>query len=298
MIMDKDTPSRVINSIGQENLEYKKYFEDPTEGIKPVKETEQVEIIQNPQGKWEKRTNTVNYNLTTNSESRQNEHDFYINQTKDLEEVSSVADQALLNIISDINTHKQLIISTITTAVNAGCASTVDPEVDPAPGGVVIGIGMTVYGDYAGIKKYEGLDDYNSDLPFKSDQEVSLTQSRVGKGYRTLYELNSEKATDYGIYETLTGAATTTAPAGLNTTTTCVGATTTIVSIAASISALRAQINDSQLNASNDIKTKKTESELFDWGYGNTEVRINEQISTNQSVITGINNNVGLFTTT
>jgi hypothetical protein len=297
MIMDKDTPNRVINSIGQENLQYRKFFEDPTEGILPVKETEQVEIIQNPQGKWEKRTNIINYNQTGNAESRQNEHNFYKNQKKDLEEVASVADQALLNIISDINTHKQLIVSTITTAVNAGCASTVDPEVNPAPGGVVIGIGMTVYGDYAGIKKYEGLDDYSSDSPFKSDQEVSLTQSTVGKGYRTLYELNSEKATDYGIYETLTGAATTTAPVGFNTTT-CVGATATIVSIAASISALRAQINDSQINASNDVKTKKTESELFDWGYGSTEHQINSQISTNQGVITGINNNVGLFTTT
>lgn len=295
--MDKDTPSRVINSIGQENLEYKKYFEDPTEGIKPVKETEQVEIIQNPQGKWEKRTNTVNYNLTTNSESRQNEHDFYINQTKDLEEVSSVADQALLNIISDVNTYKQLIVSTINTAVSAGCSADIS-NADAAPGGVIIGIGSDVYGDYGGIKRYEGLDDYNSDIPFKSDQEVSLTQSTVGKGYRTLYELNSQKATNYGKYRTLTGIGTTTPdPPGFNPLT-CTDALASIVSIAASISALRAEINDSQINASNDIKTKKTESELFVWGYGNTEVRINEQISTNQGVITGINNNVGLFTTT
>ena len=294
--MDKDTPSRVINSIGEENLQYRKFFENPTEGIEPVKETEQVEVIQNPQGKWEKRTNTVNYNQTGNTESRQNEHNFYKNQKKDLEEIASVADQSLLNIISDVNTYKQLIISTINTAVSAGCASTINAT-NAAPGGVTIGIGSDVYGDYGGIKRYEGLDDYGSDSPFKSDQEVSLTQSTVGKGYRTLYELNSSKATNYGKYQTITGAAATTAPIGFNTTT-CTDATATIVSIAASISALRAQINDSQINASNDVKTKKTESELFDWGYGSTENQINSQISSNQSVISSINSNVGLFTTT
>lgn len=294
--MDKDTPSRVINSIGQENLEYKKYFEDPTEGIEPVKETEQVEVIQNPQGKWEKRTTTVNYNQTTNSESRQNEHDFYKKQKNDLEEMASVSDQSLLNIISDINTNKQLIISTINAAVSAGCSSIISPA-DAAPGGVTIGIGSDVYGDYGGIKKYEGLDDYNSDVPFKSDQEQTLTQSTVGKGYRTLYELNSDKATNYGKYRTLTGLAATFAPFGFDPVV-CTDALTTIAGIAATISALRSQINDNRINASNDIKKKKTESELFDWGYGSTENNINSQISTNQGVISGINNNVGLFTTT
>lgn len=293
--MNNDTPARVINSIGEENFNHKKFFENPTEGISPVKETEQIEVVRNEQGKWEKRTSTINYDQTSNSESREIEHNFYKQQKNDLEEMASVADEALLNIISDINTNKQLIISTINTAVSAGCASTINAT-NAAPGGVTIGIGSDVYGDYAGIKKYEGLDDYGSDSPFKSDQEQSLTQSTLGKGYRTLYEINSQKATNYGKYRTITGAAATTAPIGFNTAT-CSSAVSTIVSIAADISNLRSQINDSQINASNDIKTKKTESELFDWGYGSSGNQINSQISKNQGVINSINSNVGLFRT-
>lgn len=291
MIMDKDTPLRIITAIGQENLEIRKFGEDPTEGIQPVKEAEQTEVIQNSKGRWEKRTNKIDYNFKTNQESRTDEEGFYSQQVSDMEEMASVSDNALLDIITQINAKKQEIIGIINIAVSIGCSGILTAT-DANPGGVVIGIGSDVYSDYAYIESFSGMNDYNAPGPFGTLNKSELDSSSVGKGYNTNYQINSEDGTLYGKFRIITGLSTTGASIS-----TCVGYAASINALGEEIGELRGQINGDLISSTNTIKNKKTESEMFVWSYKSTDTSLNEQKDSNQSIINTINSNVGLYTT-
>lgn len=289
--MDKDTPLRIITAIGQENLEIRKFGEDPTEGIQPVKEAEQTEVIQNSKGRWEKRTNKIDYNFKTNQESRTDEEGFYSQQVSDMEEMASVSDNALLDIITQINAKKQEIIGIINIAVSIGCSGILTAT-DANPGGVVIGIGSDVYSDYAYIESFSGMNDYNAPGPFGTLNKSELDSSSVGKGYNTNYQINSEDGTLYGKFRIITGLSTTGASIS-----TCVGYAASINALGEEIGELRGQINGDLISSTNTIKNKKTESEMFVWSYKSTDTSLNEQKDSNQSIINTINSNVGLYTT-
>jgi hypothetical protein len=291
MIMDKDTPLRLVNSIGEENLEIRKFGEDPTEGIQPVKETDEVEVIQNSQGRWEKRTNKVNYNFKTNQESRTDEEAFYSQQVSDMEEMGAVSDNALLDAITQINAKKQEIIGIINVAVSIGCSGILTAT-DANPGGVIIGIGSDVYSDYAYTESFSGMNNYNAPGPFGELSKSELNSSSVGKGYETKYQINSEDGTLYGKFRTITGLSTTGASIA-----TCVGYAASINALGEEIGELRTQIDNDLISSTNSIKKKKTESEMFVWSYRSTDTSLNEQKDSNQSIINTINSNVGLYTT-
>lgn len=291
MIMDKDTPLRIINSLGVENLELRKFDEDPTSGVQPVKEFDAEEVVRAPNGKWEKRTVPTNYNLKTNQESRSDEEASYSQQVSDMEEMGAVSDNALLNVITQINAKKQEIIGIINVAVSIGCSGILTAT-DANPGGVVIGIGSDVYSDYAYIESFSGMNDYNADGPFGTLNKSELTSSSSGKGYNTNYEINSENGTLYGKFRIITGLSTTGASIS-----TCVGYAASINSLGEEIGELRGQINGDLISSTNSIKKKKTESEMFVWSYRSTSSSLEEQKNSNQSVINTVNSNVGLYTT-
>ena len=121
MTMDNDTPLRLNISLGEENVELRKFFEDSIDGIKPVTVAIQTSIIRDTEsGRWRSISTEVNYNQKLNLEAREAEHDYYKQQIKDIEEIVSVADRALFNITNDINTLKNQLQEQINQADSYG----------------------------------------------------------------------------------------------------------------------------------------------------------------------------------
>ena len=290
MTMDPDTPLRLNLSLGEENVELKRFFEESVNGIKPVKVAIQTSVIRDPEtGRWSSISTEVNYNQKLNLEAREDEHNYYKQQIKDIEEIVSVADRALFNITNDINTLKNQLQEQINQAVSFGCSFTAQPENRE---------------DYLAIKRYEGLDDYEGE-PFSADLERVMTETGkngIGKGYRTVYEADSDKGGLIGIAHVLRD------PGGVMTdittvprfvpSTVCDDFIAGIATFQPAIDALRALINPAQISVANQLKDKKTEAEVISWGYGNSAVEMKERIQSNVDIVETLNANVGLFRTT
>jgi len=209
-------------------------------------------------------------------------------QIKDIEEIVSVADRALFNITNDINTLKNQLQEQINQAVSFGCSFTAQPENRE---------------DYLAVKRYEGLDDYEGE-PFSADLETVMTETGkngIGKGYRTVYEEDSDKGGLIGTAFTLRD------PGGIMTdlttvprfvpSTVCDDFIAGIATFQPAIDALRALINTAQIGVANQLKDKKTEAEVISWGYGNSAVEMKERIQANVDILETLNANVGLFRT-
>lgn len=287
MTMDPDTPLRLNLSLGEENVELRKFFEDSVDAIKPVKVAIQTSVIRDPEtGRWSSISTEVNYNQKLNQEAREDEHNYYKQQIKDFEEIAGVADRAIFNITNDINTLKNQLQEQINQAIGYGCSHIASSN---------------NYEDYLAIKRYEGLDDYEGE-PFSDDVEEVMTENRIGKGYRTVYEADSvENGGLIGIIRTLRD------PGGTMTDITtvprfvpdpvCDDFIAGIATFQPAIDALRALINTAQINVANQLKDKKTEAEVISWGYGNSAVEMRERIQSNVNILETLNENVGLFRT-
>ena len=285
--MDPDTPLRLNLSLGEENVELRKFFEDSVDAIKPVKVAIQTSVIRDPEtGRWSSISTEVNYNQKLNQEAREDEHNYYKQQIKDFEEIAGVADRAIFNITNDINTLKNQLQEQINQAIGYGCSHIASSN---------------NYEDYLAIKRYEGLDDYEGE-PFSDDVEEVMTENRIGKGYRTVYEADSvENGGLIGIIRTLRD------PGGTMTDITtvprfvpdpvCDDFIAGIATFQPAIDALRALINTAQINVANQLKDKKTEAEIISWGYGNSAVEMRERIQSNVNILETLNANVGLFRT-
>lgn len=285
--MDPDTPLRLNLSLGEENVELRKFFEDSVDAIKPVKVAIQTSVIRDPEtGRWSSISTEVNYNQKLNQEAREDEHNYYKQQIKDFEEIAGVADRAIFNITNDINTLKNQLQEQINQAIGYGCSHIASSN---------------NYEDYLAIKRYEGLDDYEGE-PFSDDVEEVMTENRIGKGYRTVYEADSvENGGLIGIIRTLRD------PGGTMTDITtvprfvpdpvCDDFIAGIATFQPAIDALRALINTAQINVANQLKDKKTEAEVISWGYGNSAVEMRERIQSNVNILETLNENVGLFRT-
>lgn len=286
MTMDPDTPLRLNLSLGEENVELRKFFEDSVDAIKPVKVAIQTSVIRDPEtGRWSSISTEVNYNQKLNQEAREDEHNYYKQQIKDFEEIAGVADRAIFNITNDINTLKNQLQEQINQAIGYGCSHIASSN---------------NYEDYLAIKRYEGLDDYEGE-PFSDDVEEVMTENRIGKGYRTVYEADSDKGQLIGLIRTLRD------PGGTMTDITtvprfvpdpvCDDFIAGIATFQPAIDALRALINTAQINVANQLKDKKTEAEIISWGYGNSAVEMRERIQSNVNILETLNANVGLFRT-
>ena len=287
MTMDPDTPLRLNLSLGEENVELRKFFEDSAKGIEPVKVAIQTSIIRDPEtGRWSSISTEVNYNQKLNQEAREDEHNYYKQQIEDFEEIAGVADREIFNLVTDINTLKTQLQEQINLAVGYGCSHIASSN---------------NYEDYLAIKRYEGLDDYEGE-PFSDDVEEVMTENRIGKGYRTVYEADSDKGQLIGLIRTLRD------PGGTMTDITtvprfvpdpvCDDFIAGIATFQPAIDALQALVNSAQIVVANQLKDKKTESEIISWGYGNSDVVMREIIQSNVDIVETINANVGLFRTT
>lgn len=287
MTMDPDTPLRLNLSFGEENVELRKFFEDSVKGIEPVKVAIQTSIIRDPEtGRWSSISTEVNYNQKLNQEARKDEHNFYLQQIEDFEEIAGVADREIFNLVTDINTLKTQLQEQINLAVGYGCSHIASSN---------------NYEDYLAIKRYEGLNDYDGE-PFSDDVEEVMTENRIGKGYRTVYEADSDKGQLIGLIRTLRD------PGGTMTDITtvprfvpdpvCDDFIAGIATFQPAIDALQALVNSAQIVVANQLKDKKTESEIISWGYGNSDVVMREILQSNVDIVETMNANVGLFRTT
>lgn len=289
MTMDPDTPLRLNLSLGEENIELRRFFEESVNGIKPVKVAIQTSVIRDPEtGRWSSISTEVNYNQKLNKEAREDEHKFVLQQIKDFEEIASVADREIFNLVTDINILKTQLQEQINQAVSFGCSFTAQPENRE---------------DYLAIRRYKGLDDYSGN-PFTDDVENVMTETGkngIGKGYRTVYEADSDKGGLIGTAFTLRD------PGGIMTdlttvprfvpSTVCDDFIAGIATFQPAIDALQALVNSAQITVANQLKEKKTESEVISWGYGSSGKKMERQIESNVNMVETINANVGLFRT-
>lgn len=260
----------------QEDLDFSnQYGRDASEGTEVAKTIENVEIKRNEQGRWEKTTTDQDFPAKKDVTARADELAFYEKNVSNLTTVAANADSKLYDTTTKINNQKQLIISGIASAVSTGCSCVVG---DAIVNGVAIGIGSTVYTDYASISEYSNMSG-NSQNPFGSDNERELTPARLGTGYKTKFEINSDEGTNLGIYQIVNGLTAFGLPSE-----TCAAYKSTIDDAATEIASLRGTINNQLISDTNAVKDKKTEYELFVWSYKNTD-KINQDLKAeNQNV--------------
>ena len=106
MTMDPDTPLRLNLSLGEENVELRKFFEDSVDAIKPVKVAIQTSVIRDPEtGRWSSISTEVNYNQKLNQEAREDEHNYYKQQNDAMKSQSKDSNKkTMINPDGTINT--------------------------------------------------------------------------------------------------------------------------------------------------------------------------------------------------
>jgi hypothetical protein len=260
--------------------------QDSSEGIIPSKEYEEVSINENGDRTWSKSSVEKKSPVKKDINARFDESKQYSEEIAEFETYAKVSDNKIISIASQINQKKQLIFDKIEEAIAAGCSVGIGTSGVPAIiNGVTIGVGFTITDDFPFIKKYSGLDDPTAEVPFNSDDTVTLTTSNSGKGYFSGFTENG--GSDIGIYRTVSISTSIFAippnPIGI-----CSSTMKQVTVLANEINVLRSQIDGDLISKTNIIKDRKTTSEVFVWGYESREYKVQGQIDINNTVINTI----------
>lgn len=256
---------------------------DSSSGIDAPKKIEQVTFSQDSKGRYEQDTQEVKTDLKKDVESRADELNEYEVNVVSFTNLAKISDNKLLNIATQINEKKQLIITKISQAVSAGCSVGIG-STTAIVNGIVLGVGNTIVNDYAYIKKYSGLDNYSSTNPFASEDTLTLSSSNSGTGYFSGFTENAGSVV--GTYRTVFNYPLLPATPP----TICATCMSEVQTLASEINTLRSQIDNALISNSNSIKDKKTESEIFVWGYKSREKKASSIKQSNNSIIDTINN--------
>ena len=272
-----------LDFLKKDNETLKNNGQDSSAGISSPKVFEEVSITQNNDGTWTKSSTKKNSQVKKDNEARVDESKRYRDEVSALENLAKISDDKLVQIATQINNKKQLIIDKVNEAVAAGCSVGIGTFGAPAiVNGVVIGIGVTVTNDYPYIKKYGGLDDPKEKVPFNSDNTIELTSSKSGKGYFSGFTENG--GSSVGIYRTVFNNPSFPAIPP----TICAQRTAEILVLASEIDELRSQIDNSLISDTNKVKDRKTTSEVFVWGYDSRKHKVQDHIDANTLVINAI----------
>ncbi len=272
-----------LDFLKKDNQNLSQNGQDSSEGIIPSKEFEEVSVNQNGDGTWSKSSVEKKSPVKKDNTARSDEAKQYSEEVGALETYAKVSDNKIISIATQINEKKQLIFDKVTEAISAGCSVGIGTSgADAIINGVTIGVGVTITDDYPFIKKYGGLDDPTAEVPFNSDDTITLTTSNSGKGYFSGFTENG--GSDVGIYRTVFNNAL--APA--TPPTICADRTAEIIILANEINVLRSQIDSDLITKTNTIKDRKTTSEVFVWGYASREHKVQDQIDINNTVINTI----------
>lgn len=271
-----------LDFLKKDNENLSKNGQDSSEGIVPSKEFEEVSVNQNGDGTWSKSSVEKKSPVKKDITARSDEAKQYSEEVGALETYAKVSDNKIISIATQINEKKQLIFTKIAEAVSAGCS--VGFGTTAIVNGVTIGVGFTITDDYPFIKKYVGLDDPTAEVPFNSDNTVTLTASNSGKGYFSGFTENG--GSDVGLYRTVFYNPLFPPPNPIGI---CTDRTEEIIILANEINVLRSQIDSDLITKTNTIKDRKTTSEVFVWGYASREHKVQDQIDINNTVINTIN---------
>jgi|TARA_Y100000289_G_C3923731_1_gene152017 hypothetical protein len=284
-----------LDFLRKDNKNLEENGKDGTPEIVAPKEYEDVSINQNDDGTWSKSSVEKDSQVKKDNQARSDESKQYSDEVSALENLAKISDNKIISIATQINAKKQLIFDKIQEAVSAGCSVGLStfgstPVVEVNGVDITLGVGLTITDDFPFIKKYGGLDDFNANVPFSSDDTITLTSSNSGKGYFSGFTENG--GGDVGTFKTVFYDPDNTEVIP-DPTSICAARTAEIEALANEINTLRSQIDNTLISNTNDVKDRKTTSEVFVWGYGSRENKIQDQIDINTSVINTIEGQSG-----
>ncbi len=270
-----------------------KYNSDPDNLITPDENITNAQFTQNDDSTWTKveyESKNPNELPSTIIETESSNRDLLISQLKN---VAIPLDQQIKDLNDQIDSKKSLIVSTIASAVSAGCSmiqfgfNPLDPLVFPLivnaadvnGTGIAIGAGLTVRQDTATISVYSNVENYsaNSFLPIVNQ---TLSNSNVGNGYQTTVS-NNNGSTVSSSYKEI--------DVGLSTPPICTTYYNTITTLVNEIDALRTQRDTINFTDLNSVKTEKSSHEVRRWGFNCRDGSISQRQSTISTSIDSIN---------
>jgi hypothetical protein len=280
------------------------FLEDPDKDsedlIIPSENITKAQAIQNEDSTWsvveyeEKNPNELHSTIVTRDSDNRDK------QISDLGQITTELDKQLKDINDQINSKKTQIVSTITTAVGAGCSMiqlgfnilfpllppTILVDAGDVNGtGVAIGAGLTVSNDTASLKIYSNLTNYTSDNPFEVDVTESITYSNAGDGYVSFVG-NNDGSIVSSNYKEIDTSPLIPPPNQA----TCVSYYNTITTLANEINSLRSQRDSLSLSDVNTVKQERLNQQLQDWGVKSTDASVETRRTGISSVIVSIQN--------
>lgn len=285
--MTQDYPKKTIGYLTSDNTLLNKYNTDSTAGIASYPTTISKKVVtQDLNGRWSEQYVEQTSPIKNPQQQKQNERNEIDSRIESFQQTSAILDNKILEINNTINIKKSQIKDLVATAIGAGCSyiSTTGTYGAQNVGGVAIGVGLTIYADTANISVFTNLSNYSTNNPFSPNVTSTLTSSNAGTGYTSLTVDNG--GSSVGSYSSIptTAAQHPLAPSP----TTCAGYGSSIISIAAELTALRTS-RDAYLTNLNSLKKKKKVEELKRWGLKKSDQSIEDQKTSNQSLITLIN---------
>jgi len=285
--MTQDYPKKTINYLTSDNTLLNTYNTDATAGIVSYPNTISKKVVtQDSTGRWSEQYVEEESPAKDPLRQKQEERDNIDSRIGSFQQTSAILDNKILEINSQINVKKSQIEDLVATAIGAGCSyiSTTGSNGAQNVGGVAIGVGLTIYSDTATISVYTNLSNYSTNNPFSSNVTSTLTLSNAGTGYTSLTVNNG--GSSVGSYSSIptTAGQHPLAPSP----SICAGYGSSIISIAGELTALRAS-RDSYLTNLNTLKKKTKVEELKRWGLKRSDQSIEDQKTSNQSLIDLIN---------
>ena len=288
-----DSLRNIRNELLQ-NTELSKGGTDGTPDIDFPSTYEQRDIVQNVDGSWSETILQEESPAKKDVQERANELIGHETDATNYENLAKIGDNKVLEILGQINAKKLEILTTVNTAVSAGCTYFVG---DGTKTSLVNSNTQTVYNtDYPQITEdsvklyeYDDLNNYSSDAPFSGISSAVITGTNVGTGFSTACFANFGATieaggnTQFKIIKGTEGGA-------------CANYLNTINTLASEIGTLRDSLGTDWaagsyvgvLKDTNQVKDKKTDSELFVWAYKSSDNRIQEKQTSNNSLISTI----------
>lgn len=303
----KREADQALDSLRKQNIELGKGGTDGTPDITLPPTYEDRSVVQNDDGTWDENIIEEQFPAKKDIDQRASELEGFETDVINYKNLSKIGDNKVLSILGEINAKKLEILTTVNTAVSAGCTyfvgdGTKTSLVNSGPvtvGGVILGPAntQTVYNtdypqlteDSAKLYKYNDLNNYSSDSPFTGISSDVITGTNVGTGFSTACFANFGAAieaggnTQFKIIKGTEGGA-------------CAGYLNTINTLAAEIDTLRNSLGTDWttgayvgvLKDTNQVKDIKTGSETMVWSYKNEDSELEQQKNSNNSLISTI----------
>ena len=285
--MTQDYPKKTINYLTSDNTLLNTYNTDATAGIASYPNTISKKVVtQDENGRWSEQYVEQECPVKDPLKQKQEERDTIDSRIGSFQQTSAILDTKIMEINGTINFKKSQIVNLVSTAIGAGCSfiSTIGSNGAQNVGGVAIGVGRTVYNDTATISVYTNLSNYSTTNPFSPSVTSTLTLSNAGTGYTSLTVDNGGSSVgSYSSIPTTAGQ-----HPGAPSPAACAGYGSSVISIAAELTALRTQ-RDLYLTNLNTLKKKTKVEELKRWGLKRSDQSIEDQKTSNQSLIDLIN---------